>query len=145
MQFHKKPMGSKLDSSFMVRVPEDIKNLLVGRAKREGRPVASVCRDLVTEGITDHYSETQIAQERFEELQSEHKAMMVQFHNLAEKLELTHQMSSAVLAYVASRELSLRSGTKEEILEQTKRAVNIGVALGSQVSERHQLGQLGKV
>lgn len=130
--------------SIKFRAPRETKNLLKQYAERNNLNVSDACRLIVQEALLVRYSAEKIALERFEELQSEHKAILTKLHVLAEAVDQSHQMSSAIFAYVASRDLNARKGTKEEAIEQTKVAFRIGVGLGAQVSERHKRGLLGK-
>lgn len=137
--------STKLGAYIRFRVTDEIKDLLKSYAKRLKVCETDAGRFLLEEALTGQFSNEKIAQERFEELQSEFKSMEVKFQNLTEKMDLTHEMASSVLAFMASRELGVKQGTKDEVLEHTKKQVSIAVALGSQVRERHQRGLLGRV
>lgn len=134
----------KLEPRLTVRLPDEVKNLLLLKAKSRKTNASDVCREILTNELTGQFSAEKIAQERFEELQTEHKEILTKLQRLAESVELSHQMSSAIFAYIASRDLTARKGTDAEAVEQTKVAFRIGIGLGAQVSERHKRGVLGK-
>lgn len=144
MKMFKSAGSSKLDSIVRFRVTDEIKSLLKSYAKSLKLCEADAGRFLLEDALKVQYSSEKIALERFEELQIDHKAMEVKLQHLSEKMDLTHEMASAVLAFLASRELGVKQGTKDEVMKHTKMHIGIAVALGSKVRDRHQRGLLGR-
>lgn len=128
----------------MVRVPNGTKNLLKQLAKQRQSNVSEVCREILEAALHLEFSAEQLALQRFETLQAEHKEMMLELRKLSEKSDLNHQMSSSVLVYVASREIPPKKWTTEEVVAQTEHTTQVAIAFGKQVSERHLRGVLDK-
>ena len=128
----------------MVRVPNGTKNLLKQLAKKRQSNVSEVCREILEQALHLEFSAEQHALQRFETLQAEHQEMMSELRKLAERSEMNHQISSGVLAYVASREMAPKRGTEEEVLDQTMHTSLYAIAFGKQVNERHQRDILDK-